>query len=95
MVNTLKRNKWETPKCLLDTKHRQTCSTKFGFGDNSFLLLSYVLKKGKNVMKLSTIHTQGDIDQNSRDEKLPSHFIICQKEVYTSFHKRLYQLCAT
>ncbi|KAL4143281.1 hypothetical protein QTP88_005632 [Uroleucon formosanum] len=39
--------------------------------DNNCLLLSYVPKKGKNVMMLSTMHTQGDIDPNSGDKKLP------------------------
>jgi len=71
MVGTLKKNKREIPTCFLDTKNRQICSTKFGFGDNNCLLLSYVPKKGKNVMMLSTMHTQGDIDPNSGDKKLP------------------------
>ncbi|KAL4089192.1 hypothetical protein QTP88_024253 [Uroleucon formosanum] len=71
IVGTLKKNKREIPTCFLDTKNRQICSTKFGFGDNNCLLLSYVPKKGKNVMMLSTIHTQGDIDPNSGDKKLP------------------------
>lgn len=68
---TLKKNKREIPTCFLDTKNRQICSTKFGFGDNNCLLLSYVPKKGKNVMMLSTMHTQGDIDPNSGHKKLP------------------------
>lgn len=71
MVGTLKKNKREIPTCFLDTKNRQICSTKFGFGDNNCLLLSYVPKKGKNVMMLSTMNTQGDIDPNSGDKKLP------------------------
>lgn len=71
IVGTLKKNKREIPTCFLDTKHREICSTKFGFGDNNCLLLSYVPNKGKNVMMLSTMHTQGDIDQNSGNKKLP------------------------
>ncbi|XP_067088064.1 piggyBac transposable element-derived protein 4-like [Osmerus mordax] len=55
MVGTIRKNKPELPPQLLTTKNRPVNSSKFVFtADTS--LVSYVPKKGKNVVLMSTLH---------------------------------------
>ncbi|KAL4088632.1 hypothetical protein QTP88_023721 [Uroleucon formosanum] len=68
MVGTIRKNKREIPPCFLDTKKRTLNSSVFGYGED-ILLTSYVPKKNKNVLLISTMHEQGDIDPESVEKK--------------------------
>ncbi|XP_071390069.1 piggyBac transposable element-derived protein 4-like [Centroberyx affinis] len=60
MVGTIRKNKSELPPPLLTTKNRRVKSSKFVYtADTS--LVSYVPKKGKNVVLMSTLHRDGRI----------------------------------
>lgn len=70
MVGTIRKNKREIPPLFLDTKKREVNSSKFGY-NKECLLVSYVPKKNKNVLMLSTMHKQGDIDVQSGEQRKP------------------------
>uniref|UniRef100_UPI003AAE7D3F piggyBac transposable element-derived protein 4-like n=1 Tax=Centroberyx gerrardi TaxID=166262 RepID=UPI003AAE7D3F len=58
MVGTLCKNKPELPPQLLTTRNRPVNSSKFVLtGDTS--LVSYMPKKGKNVVRMCTLHRDG------------------------------------
>lgn len=60
MVGTIRKNKSELPAQLLTMKNRSVKSSKFVYtADTS--LVSYVSKKGKNVVLMSTLHRDGRI----------------------------------
>ena len=56
VVGTMRKNKPELPRALLDTKGRAVFSSKFAFTP-TVTLVSYVPKKNRNVVLLSTLHT--------------------------------------
>ncbi|XP_047241326.1 piggyBac transposable element-derived protein 4-like [Girardinichthys multiradiatus] len=60
MVGTVRKNKPELPPALLASKEREVFSSKFAFTPNT-TLVSYLPKKNKNVVLLSTLHTDSDI----------------------------------
>ena len=60
-------NKAELPPALLESKGRQVLSSRFVFTPTT-TLVSYLAKKNKNVLLLSTLHTEGDISDR-RDRK--------------------------
>ncbi|XP_025196199.1 piggyBac transposable element-derived protein 4-like [Melanaphis sacchari] len=68
IVGTIRKNKREIPKCFLDTKKREVNSIIFGYGKN-IILLSYVPRKNKNVMLISTMHEKGLIDDSTVGKK--------------------------
>jgi hypothetical protein len=61
------------PPEFLDVKKRPVGSSMFGFGKepNSSLLVSYVPKKNKNVLMLSTLHDDDTIDPDTGDDTKP------------------------
>src|SRR4029434_1510876 len=60
MVGTIRKNRSELPPQLLPTKSRPVNSSKFVYtADTS--LVSYVPKKRKNVILMSTLHWDGRI----------------------------------
>lgn len=67
LVGTLRKNKREIPPIFLDTKARKVGSSMFAFGKspNNCLLTSYIPKKYKNVLMLSTFHKDDEIDPTS------------------------------
>lgn len=70
VVGTLRKNKREIPPELLDVKCRQLNSSIFAFGEkpnNNCLICSYLPKKKqkKNVLMLSTVHSDDAIDADS------------------------------
>nr|XP_023659233.1 piggyBac transposable element-derived protein 4-like isoform X2 [Paramormyrops kingsleyae]XP_023659235.1 piggyBac transposable element-derived protein 4-like isoform X2 [Paramormyrops kingsleyae] len=68
MVGTVKPSKSELPPELSTLKDRKVKSSEFLFTDNT-TLVSYVPRKGKNVMLMSTQHREGRI--SDREDKKP------------------------
>ncbi|XP_056256775.1 piggyBac transposable element-derived protein 4-like [Seriola aureovittata] len=68
MVGTVRKNKPELPPALLASKEREVFSSKFAFMPTT-TLVSYLPKKNKNVVLLSTLHTDGDI--SDREDRKP------------------------
>lgn len=69
-VCTLRKNKKEIPTQLLQTKNRPEKSTIFAFQEN-VTMVSYVPKKNKNVLLLSTLHHTDTIDESTGDQRKP------------------------
>ena len=69
MVGTLRKNKAELPPALLESNGRQALSSRFAFTPTA-TLVSYLAKKNKNVLLLSTLHTEGNI--NDRRDRKPA-----------------------
>ncbi|KAL6487771.1 hypothetical protein MHYP_G00043970 [Metynnis hypsauchen] len=55
MVGTVRKNKPELPPALVTTRGREALSSKFAFTD-THTLVSYVPKKNRNVILMSTLH---------------------------------------
>ncbi|KAK9517659.1 hypothetical protein VZT92_023008 [Zoarces viviparus] len=68
IVGTLRQNKPDIPPLMKPSKSREVHSTDFGFND-SLTMVSYVRKKGKAVVGLSTMHHDKVVDENSRKKK--------------------------
>ncbi|UYV64847.1 hypothetical protein LAZ67_3002151 [Cordylochernes scorpioides] len=64
LVGTLKKNKKEIPKIFLPNRNRPKYNSIFGFTQNT-TLVSYVPKKSKAVLLLSTMHSTPPIDEES------------------------------
>lgn len=73
MVGTVRKNKPQLPPEFKNVKDRPVFSTIFGFGanPNKTLLVSYVPKKNKNVIMLSTLHSEDEIDAETGDSMKP------------------------
>lgn len=70
-VSTLRKNKPEIPLNFLPDKEREVKSSIFGFQDKC-TMVSYVPKKNKAVVCISTMHHDGAIDPSTGDEKKPA-----------------------
>lgn len=70
VVGTLRKNKKEIPPEFLNVKERKPCSSMFAFSENC-ILVSYVPKKGKNVLLLSTMHDDDAIDSDTAEKYKP------------------------
>lgn len=60
VVGTVRKNKAELPPALLESKGRQVLSSRFAFTPTA-TLVSYLAKKNKNVLLLSTLHTEAEV----------------------------------
>ncbi|KAJ8398088.1 hypothetical protein AAFF_G00431650 [Aldrovandia affinis] len=69
MVGTVRKNKPELPPALLASKDREVFSSKFAFTPTT-TQVSYLPKKNKNVVLLSTLHTEADI--SDRKDRKPA-----------------------
>ncbi|XP_036828296.1 piggyBac transposable element-derived protein 4-like [Oncorhynchus mykiss] len=67
MVGTVRKNKAELPPALLQSKGRQVLSSRFAFTPTA-TLVSYLAKRNKNVLLLSTLHAEPDVSDR-RDRK--------------------------
>lgn len=67
-VGTQKKNKREIPLELLNVKQRAIQSSMFAFG-NKYTLVSYVPKKNRNVVIISSQHFDTAIDPSSGASK--------------------------
>lgn len=68
IVGTLRQNKPDIPPLMKPSKSREVHSKEFGFND-SLTMVSFVRKKGKAVVLLSTMHHDKEVDENSRKKK--------------------------
>ncbi|XP_045064895.1 piggyBac transposable element-derived protein 4-like [Coregonus clupeaformis] len=69
VVGTVRKNKPELPQALLASKDRLLFSSKFAFTPTT-TLVSYLPKKNKNVLLLSTLHTEAHVSR--RQDKKPA-----------------------
>ncbi|KRZ81522.1 hypothetical protein T08_1101 [Trichinella sp. T8] len=67
-VGTMRKNKRQIPAAFIDTKHREQNSSLFGYQKN-MTLVSYVPKKNKNVILLSSMNHDGSIVSIGQREK--------------------------
>ena len=76
LVGTLRSNKPELPPQLLNIRHREILSSVFAFTRNK-TALSYVPKKGKNVVVLSTRHREPEVQESGK--RKPQIILDCNK----------------
>lgn len=69
IVGTVRKNKKEIPPEFLTTKNKEEHTSAFAFREGT--LVSYIPKKGKVVLVLSTMHHSNAIDKESGDAKKP------------------------
>lgn len=72
MVGTMRRNKPAIPKQLLETKGKEVKSSLFVFDEKS-TMVSYIPKKNKTVILLSTMHSQGVDEETKKPEIILSY----------------------
>ncbi|KAJ8889792.1 hypothetical protein PR048_009295 [Dryococelus australis] len=70
IVGTLLQNKKDIPPLFLDTKIRPPCSSMFGFS-KSGVLTSYIPRCNKKVLVLSSMHSDGKIDEETGEKRKP------------------------
>ncbi|KAB0805400.1 hypothetical protein PPYR_02396 [Photinus pyralis] len=92
LVGTVRKNKKELPAEFVNTKARPLQSTMFGFQEET-TILSYVPKKGKNVILASSMHHDDKIDMSTGEKFKPEiiTFYNCTKGGVDTVDK----LCAT
>lgn len=91
-VGTVKKNKWELPFDFVATKSRREKTSLFGFQKNS-TIVSYVPKKGKNVILISSMHFEDSIDEATGEDLKPE--IITYYNQTKSGVDLVDQMCAT
>nr|CAI5820341.1 unnamed protein product [Callosobruchus analis] len=69
VVGTIKTNKREIPSIMTNVKGRPLQSSVFAFGDKS-TLVSYVPRKGKNVLLISSTHKSDEVDERSQKPEI-------------------------
>ncbi|XP_034147179.1 piggyBac transposable element-derived protein 4-like [Esox lucius] len=69
MVGTVRKNKPELPAALLATKAREVFSSRFAYTPSA-TLVSYLPKRSKNVLLLSTLHTDASVSE--RQDRKPA-----------------------
>lgn len=69
MVGTVRRNKPELPPTLVTTRGREVFSSKFAFTHDT-TVVSYMPKKNKNVILMSTLHKAAEI--STREDRKPT-----------------------
>ncbi|XP_027880247.1 piggyBac transposable element-derived protein 4-like [Xiphophorus couchianus] len=68
IVGTLRQNKPDIPSIMKPSKSWELHSSEFGFYGN-MTMVSYVQKKGKAVVLLSTMHDDKAVDNSSQKKK--------------------------
>lgn len=68
-LGTLKKNKREIPPEFLANKSRELKSSLFGFQEDT-MMVSFVPKKNKSVILMSTMHDQPEIDPSTGKPQL-------------------------
>lgn len=68
IVGPLRQNKADIPPVMKPSKLREIYSSEFGFRGN-MTMVSYVQKKGKPVILLSTMHDDKAVDESNQKKK--------------------------
>ncbi|CAJ1071446.1 piggyBac transposable element-derived protein 1-like [Xyrichtys novacula] len=76
MVGTVRKKKPELPLALLSPKGRAVFSSKFAFTSTT-AAVSYVSKKNKNVLLVSTKHTEAEV--SDRCDRKPVIILDCNR----------------
>ncbi|CAJ1061480.1 piggyBac transposable element-derived protein 4-like [Xyrichtys novacula] len=83
LVGTIRKNKPELPPQLLDVKRRDVLSSVFAFTSNT-TAVSYMPKKGKNVLLISTKHRQPAVEEGPKKKpKMITDYNHCKGAVDT------------
>lgn len=69
LLGTIRKNKKQLPLNFVQNAGRPIGSSMFGF-TNDTTLVSYIPKKGKNVLLVSTMHMGNDIDADSNKPEM-------------------------
>jgi hypothetical protein len=69
-IGTIRKNKPFLPSAITNIQGRETLTSKFAF-QKGCTLVSYIPKKGKNVILMSSLHEQNEIEE-SHDDKKPA-----------------------
>lgn len=64
LLGTIRKNKPELPPQLVNTKSRSVKSSKFCFSKDCSLV-SFIPKKGKNVLAISSMHFDNEVDKDT------------------------------
>lgn len=64
LLGTIRKNKPQLPPEFVNTKNRPINSNSFCFTQNC-TLVSYIPKKGKNVILISSLHNDNEVDEDS------------------------------
>lgn len=73
VVGTLRKNKKEIPKEFLPQKDRPIGSSLFGF-TNDTTIVSYVPKKNKSVILVSSMHHDNTVDESTNKPEIIMHY---------------------
>lgn len=76
-VGTIKKNKRELPLEFTNTRTRPECSSVFGFQEDT-TIVSYIPKKYRNVLLVSTLHHDDTIDVSTAEQ--------CKPEIITFYN---------
>ena len=79
LVDTVRKNKTELPPQFVNVRGRSECTSIFGFSPTT-TIVSYIPKKHKNVILVSTKHHDALIDLDTGDKR-KSLSTIAQKVV--------------
>lgn len=90
ILGTMRKNKADIPPELLAVKGRQPETSIFCF-NKEMTLVSYIPKKGKNVIMLSTMHHTAEVDNGNRGKP----YIILDYNQYKSGVDTLDKLVST
>ena len=81
LVGTMRKSKTDIPMSMMPDRQREEKSSIFGFTDSA-TLVSYVPKKGKSVVLLSTMHADNKICDDETKNQISSRFTIARREVW-------------
>lgn len=70
-VGTIRKNRKELPTCFIRTKDREQYSSNFGFSSDGTTCVSYVPRKNKNVLLVSSLHEEQEIDVSTGEKQKP------------------------
>lgn len=70
LVGTVRKNKRELPPQFVNVRGRSECTSMFGFNPTT-TIVSYIPKKHKNVILVSTMHHDAQIDSDTGERNKP------------------------
>lgn len=91
-VGTVRKDKRALPDAFINTRGREQYSSLFGFNDGT-MLTSYVPRKNKCVLLVSSMHESKAIDESTGEQKKPE--LITYYNVHKSGVDTADQMCAT